>query len=427
MAFRRGGVCCLPVDPNAPRAMNAHAFALALCFATAAARQDVTVAYRPQLMYAHTSPLRIYGSGFAGSAVSGATDSQYYSFDYSLEFMPPLTGAHNVTVSSDSVLSLSLERGERWLDVRGDAEQGAAVSLVSLGLNGAELLTAPAPVATILATPTVKRGADRVVDMSVTPHLVINGTGFTRTTALTFDPPLARDVDCILQVRSAELLRLTLKSGRSWRSDRAPGPLNVTRIDTGGGELLVRAASGVTVATVRASPRNVTPDAVPPLGLVARGTVLAPIATPTQPQVAEAANSSVANLRGAALAPVATVISATPISTTPVSPPVSTPISPLPAAEISVSATPASPPVSTPISPLPAAPISNLRGAISTPISPEIDLSWDVTPITTPVQPQATEATAISVAMQHLFTYPNGPLRIHGSGFTGKIGIHEWL
>jgi hypothetical protein len=344
--------------------------------------------------------------------VSGATDSQDYSFDYSLEFMPPLTGAHNVTVSSDSVLSLSLERGERWLDVRGDAEQGAAVSLVSLGLNGAELLTAPAPVATILATPTVKRGADRVVDMSVTPHLVINGTGFTRTTALTFDPPLARDVDYILQVRSAELLRLTLKSGRSWRSDRAPGPLNVTRIDTGGGELLVGAASGVIVATVRASPRNVMPDAVPPLGLVARGTVLAPIATPTQPQVAEAANSSVANLRGAALAPVATVISATPISWRP----------------------PLETPVSTPISPLPAAPISNLRGAISTPIPPisatpvpEQSSTWVVTPITTPVQPQATEATAISVATQRQRIYANAPLRIHGSGFTGKIGIHEWL
>lgn len=216
----------------------------ALCLATATA-QDLSIAYRPQLLYSNVSPkLRIQGTGFTGVAS-----------DYSFTFMPPMpAGKFNVSISSDTVISLGLTRGEQWADVV-DPEVGTTIFLTSLKVRGAEKLTAPAQVATILSTPTVKRGDDRIIYMGATPRFLINGTGFrSKVTTLTFDPPLERDVDYIMQVRSSECLQLTLKSGKNWRTDKEPGPLKLKRLNTGGGDLRIDAKyGGVTVAEVQAN------------------------------------------------------------------------------------------------------------------------------------------------------------------------------
>ena len=69
--------------------------------------------------------------------------------------------------------------------------------------------------------------------------------------ALTFDPPLVKDVDYVMMVRSSTAVQLLLKTGRTWRAE--PGPLKLRRVDVGGGALRVDPkAGGVTVAEVQA-------------------------------------------------------------------------------------------------------------------------------------------------------------------------------
>ena len=71
-----------------------------------------------------------------------------------------------------------------------------------------------------------------VIYMTDTPSLDIRGAGFrAKPTELVFDPPLERDVDYVLNVRSATNMRLVLQSGKRWRSDGAPGPLKLLSID----------------------------------------------------------------------------------------------------------------------------------------------------------------------------------------------------
>ena len=202
--------------------------ALAAC---SHAVEGMSVSYRPQLLYADVSPkLRIQGSGFVGVAS-----------DYSFTIVPPLAGKYNVSLSSSSVISLGLARGATWASVP-DAELGTTVFLMSLKYQGTEQLSAPAQVATIIQTPAVKRGDDKIVYMSGTPRFLINGTGFrSKTLSLVFEPPLVRDVDYVLQARSDVCVQLTLKTGKSWHSDKEPGPLKLKLINTGAGDLRIDA------------------------------------------------------------------------------------------------------------------------------------------------------------------------------------------
>ena len=97
------------------------------------------------------------------------------------------------------------------------------------------------------------RGGDKVIYMTGTTRFNINGTAFrAKAMALTFEPPLVKDVDYILQVRSSTCMQLTLRSNRKWRSDGDPGALKLRRIDTGAGALRIHAKyGGVTVAEVQ--------------------------------------------------------------------------------------------------------------------------------------------------------------------------------
>ena len=174
--------------------------------------------------------------------------------DYQFTFMPPLRGKYNITVSSDSVISLGLKRGHQWADVA-DADLGTTIFLTSMKYLGVEKLSQPAQIATIIPTPTVKRGDDKVIYMTGSPRLLINGTGFrAKSMTLVFDPPIQSGVDYIMQPRSEGAVQLTLKSGKSWRPDGEPGPLKLKRINTGAGDLPIDAKyGGVIVAEVQAN------------------------------------------------------------------------------------------------------------------------------------------------------------------------------
>ncbi|KAH8044518.1 hypothetical protein JL722_14638 [Aureococcus anophagefferens] len=115
------------------------------------------------------------------------------------------------------------------------------------------LLEEPVAVANVINTPTVMHGGDKVIYMTGTTRFNINGTAFrAKAMALTFEPPLVKDVDYILQVRSSTCMQLTLRSNRKWRSDGDPGALKLRRIDTGASALRIDAKyGGVTVAEVQ--------------------------------------------------------------------------------------------------------------------------------------------------------------------------------
>ena len=83
--------------------------------------------------------------------------------------------------------------------------------------SGVEKLTSPAQIATIIPTPTVKRGDDKVIYMTGSPRLLIDGTGFrAKSMTLVFDPPIQSGVDYIMQPRSEGAVQLTLKSAQAY-------------------------------------------------------------------------------------------------------------------------------------------------------------------------------------------------------------------
>lgn len=125
--------------------------------------------------------------------------------------------------------------------------------LTELKIGASQLLPQPVPVAQVIPTPTVQKAPNYVVYMTGSGRLVINGTNFRdKYLSLTFDPPLERNQDYILSVRSPTMAVLTRTFTSSWRPE--PGPLRVRSIDTGGGAIRLNLASGgVLVAEVQAN------------------------------------------------------------------------------------------------------------------------------------------------------------------------------
>ena len=67
----------------------------------------------------------------------------------------------------------------------------------------------PVSVANVIPTPTVQRNTD-VIYQTGTSKLVINGTNFReKSMELLFDPPLERNKDYILMVKSSNTMVLT--------------------------------------------------------------------------------------------------------------------------------------------------------------------------------------------------------------------------
>eukprot|EP00632_Arachnochrysis_sp_CCMP2950_P012529 CAMPEP_0185693838 /NCGR_PEP_ID=MMETSP1164-20130828/3499_1 /TAXON_ID=1104430 /ORGANISM="Chrysoreinhardia sp, Strain CCMP2950" /LENGTH=914 /DNA_ID=CAMNT_0028360647 /DNA_START=66 /DNA_END=2810 /DNA_ORIENTATION=+ len=213
----------------------------------AGAAPVVTVSSRSALIYSNvTQKLRLQGTGFKGDG-----DNIH------LKFVPTMSPEdYKITVVSDTVLSLGLKPGKSW-------PRSAGLDMTSLYLTefrddkqgAANLLedSESVLVATVIETPSVMHGGDKVIYMTGTPVFNINGTGFReKSVQLTFDPPLERDVDYVLQVKSKTFMQLTRKTGKKWRSDGEPGPLKLRRIDTGAGPLRIDAKyGGVTVAEVQ--------------------------------------------------------------------------------------------------------------------------------------------------------------------------------
>ena len=207
---------------------------------------DVEIVQRPQLLYSHISPkLRIQGKGFG--KIAG---------DVHLTFIPPLSRKnvpfYNLSCT-DAVISIGLKKNEQWPTSSSESSTLYLQSIVVDQHGPQNQLSAPIAVATVIEPPSVIRGEDKIIYMTGTTRFLINGTGFRDgTTSLTFDPPLVRDVDYALAVRSPTVLQLALKTGRSWRSDGEPGPLRLRRIDSGAGALRIDPKfGGVIVAEVQ--------------------------------------------------------------------------------------------------------------------------------------------------------------------------------
>ncbi|KAH8065342.1 hypothetical protein JL721_8301 [Aureococcus anophagefferens] len=181
-----------------------------------------------------TSKLRIQGTGFEG-------DGSNLHF----EFVPALPkDSYSVVSSSDTSCSIVLKKGKAWPMAGGMSEVTMYLTSIKSDTHGDpdfNLLEEPKAVATIVvATPSIVKNEQRTIYMTGSLKFLVNGSNFrAKSTAFTFDPPLYRD--------------LTLKTGRKWRSDGAPGPLKLTRLDTGGGALRIDSKfGGVTVAEVQA-------------------------------------------------------------------------------------------------------------------------------------------------------------------------------
>lgn len=209
---------------------------------------DVEVVSRPQFLYSHISPkLRIQGKGF------GKAPAEVHAV-----FVPPLESKkgkkfYNLSVT-DTVLSIGLRKGEKWpTSGNGGSSTLFLQSLIVDGQGPQNQLKSAVPVATVIEPPSVVRGEDKLVYMTGTNRFLINGTNFREgSMSLTFDPPLLRDVDYALAVRSSTCMQLVLKTGRRWRSDGEPGPLRLRRIDSGGGALRIDPKfGGVIVAEVQ--------------------------------------------------------------------------------------------------------------------------------------------------------------------------------
>jgi len=216
-----------------------------------AAPEAITIVPRQTRLYADVTPtLRIQGTGFNGDGKN-----------LHLEFVPKLPkDAYSVTVQSDTALSVQLKGKNRWPRLAGTVDATTMyLSSLKNDLNDdpeAELVgDSGVPVAAILGTPSIVRRDDRLVYMTGTRILNINGTHLRpKETTFVFDPPLFKDLDYAMQVNAdGSVAQLTLKMGRKWRSDGTPGPLKIKRLNTGAGELRIDAKyGGVTVAEVQA-------------------------------------------------------------------------------------------------------------------------------------------------------------------------------
>jgi len=226
--------------------VKATAALLSLAALMALASAEVNVVERPMKLYSSVSPkLRIQtdGSSFAGILES----------NIELSFTPSLKRtAYNLSIASDTVLTLTLLPGKKWANP--STTDGMTLYLTELKFHGGEnLLSAAKSVANVIPTPTVTRNENNIVYMTGTSKLVITGTNFVeKEIELLFDPPLESMKDYILSVKNSTTMVLTRMSASKWRSE--PGPLKLRRINTGAGALRVDPKyGGIVVAEVQAN------------------------------------------------------------------------------------------------------------------------------------------------------------------------------
>ena len=158
----------------------------------------VKVTSRNALVYSTVTPkLRLQGEGFKGDGTN-----------IHLTFVPALDPAkYSVLVTSETSLSVLLKGSATWPLGEGLSESSLYLTEYRDDTQGSDnLLEEPVVAATVLSTPTVVKHEDRLLYMSASLKLLINGTAFrAKKTQLTFDPPLYQDVDYVLQIKSPKV------------------------------------------------------------------------------------------------------------------------------------------------------------------------------------------------------------------------------
>ncbi|CAN0080830.1 unnamed protein product, partial [Ectocarpus sp. 6 AP-2014] len=203
----------------------------------------VTFESRFGKVYDTQPKIKLKGSGFGQLSFEDVRN---------LKFDPPMEVGGGVlqqaAVQSDGVIVLELVPGARW------AESNGSLMLVEAEHGGKQLITDSVLVASVVPTPMVSP-SDRILYLTVSPYVMINGTNFdTKTTALFFSPPLSDGTDVDIFVKSSTTIWVSLvqkAEGTHWADE--PGPLKLVAIDTGGGRLLLREdLGGVTIAEMQA-------------------------------------------------------------------------------------------------------------------------------------------------------------------------------
>ena len=173
-----------------------------------------------------------------------------------LEFDPPLNigGTMSMIVYNRTHIRISLFEGEKWSEITGP--------LRVVGINtGAGKIEMDVQVANIKQDAedhpsglTVLRSAQTLYQRAAIRKLVIQGSGFTEQTVLTFSPELTKDVDFTQKFVSENKLILTKKQ-KKWRQDG--GSLLVKKINSGGKEGTIEVGTGgkgLQVANIMADP-----------------------------------------------------------------------------------------------------------------------------------------------------------------------------
>ena len=163
-------------------------------------------------------------------------------------------GVNYTTVTTtETSITLRLNPGSHW---RKNVESLPGF-LTLLAVNAGEGFVAVGPtnaakgrdVATVFERPQVFSANTRLFRTHA-HELHIKGAGFAKVLSkpkVTFQPELTEGVDYTINVLDRSELEITLMDGRAWRSE--PGPLVVTSINTGAGEVTLP-GDGVHVAEV---------------------------------------------------------------------------------------------------------------------------------------------------------------------------------
>jgi hypothetical protein len=200
-----------------------------------------------QIIYCDQDTVYIKGNGFK-------------PLETSLIFANGLLGKgvnFTITAITTDSVKLKLAPGSSWLQNM----KNLPGYLTLLAVNTGEGFVAVGPtdtakgidIATVLEKPTVYADGIKIYRThSSTLH--VRGAGFSKTnghTQLRFSPPLVESINYSIEVIDRNLLKVSLLSDRSWRSEA--GPLAVSAINTKGTEdgwVTIGGEAGVHVAEV---------------------------------------------------------------------------------------------------------------------------------------------------------------------------------
>jgi len=165
--------------------------------------------------------------------------------DLDLRFEPSLDGVCDVEMQDATTLLLRLRPSARWPVT--SVTQWTSLKVTYLA-DPTSSFEGEVAIAQIRDAPVVTAHEDKVVFMSSSLFLSLEGHALLKDSEFTFDPPLRQNRDYSVVAVTAQ--RTTLRLLRQWRSDGLPGPLRLLAVDSGAGDLAV----DVQVASVQLDP-----------------------------------------------------------------------------------------------------------------------------------------------------------------------------